>query len=119
MKMVNNIVMKKVNIAEAKAKLSEFVEAVELGERIVICRRNQPVAELVRAVPGRIAARPVGTARGLLRVPKAFFDPLPDDVLESFHPGGAVVGAASMVADKPAEADRRWQPARPTRGRRS
>ena len=38
-----------VNIAEAKAKLSEYVDAVSRGERVIICNRNKPVAEL-RAV---------------------------------------------------------------------
>ena len=35
-----------VNIYEAKAKLSEFLEAASRGERVVICKHNQPVAEL-------------------------------------------------------------------------
>ena len=35
-----------VNIFEAKAKLSEYVEAAERGERVLICKRNRPVAEL-------------------------------------------------------------------------
>ena len=96
------MVMKKVNINEAKAKLSEFVDAVELGERIVICRRNQPVAELVRAVPARTSARPVGTAAGALQVPASFFDPLPDDVIDSFYPSEPAGTSQVMVADKPA-----------------
>lgn len=118
--MVKNMTMKKVNIYEAKAKLSEFVEAVELGERVVICRRNQPVAELVRAVPSRKAARPVGTARGVLQVPKAFFDPLPEDVLDSFYPGEAAPGGpVPRAADRPPEADRAWREAPAKKGRRT
>ncbi len=79
--------MKMVNIFEAKARLSEFVDAAASGERVLICRRNQPVAEL-RAVPGaRTAPRPVGRAAGRLHVPPAFFEPLPDEVLSSFFPG--------------------------------
>lgn len=35
-----------VNIAEAKAKLSELLERVEQGETVLLCRRNVPVAEL-------------------------------------------------------------------------
>jgi prevent-host-death family protein len=115
-----NMVMKKVNIYEAKAKLSEFVDAVELGERVVICRRNQPVAELVRAVPGRRVARPVGTARGALHVPSAFFDPLPRDVLDSFSPGDSASAAlVPMVADRPAGVARRPRQARARKGRRT
>ena len=41
--------MVKVNIAEVKAKLSEFLEIAGRGERVLICKHNRPVAEL-RAV---------------------------------------------------------------------
>ena len=49
-----------VNIAEAKAKLSEYLEAVARGEQVIICNRNQPVAELraiARRSRGRLRAR--------------------------------------------------------------
>jgi antitoxin (DNA-binding transcriptional repressor) of toxin-antitoxin stability system len=75
-----------VNIHEAKAKLSEYLEAVERGERVVICKRNQPVAEL-KAVPATMATkpRPIGLAKGQVIVPPSFFDPLPDDLLDAFE----------------------------------
>lgn len=38
------MVMNKVNIHQIKARLSEFLELVERGERVLICRRNPPVA---------------------------------------------------------------------------
>ena len=38
--------MSMVNVAEAKAKLSEYLDAVARGERVIICNRNKPVAEL-------------------------------------------------------------------------
>ena len=47
-----------VNIADAKAKLSEYVDAVGRGEQVIICNRNRPVAEL-RAIEAR------GSARGI------------------------------------------------------
>jgi antitoxin (DNA-binding transcriptional repressor) of toxin-antitoxin stability system len=76
--------MKVVNIAEAKAKLSEYIDAAAAGERVLICKRNQPVAEL-RAVPSaRIGERPIGLAAGLVDVPAAFFDPLPDAIVAEF-----------------------------------
>ena len=46
--MTNNIVMLMVNIFEIKAKLSEYLDRVAAGERILICRHNKPVAELRR-----------------------------------------------------------------------
>jgi antitoxin (DNA-binding transcriptional repressor) of toxin-antitoxin stability system len=78
------MVMKVVNIYEAKAKLSECLDAVAAGERVLICKRNQPVAEL-RAVPAnRVQPRPIGKAAGRVVVPTAFFDPLPADVADAF-----------------------------------
>lgn len=34
------------NIAELKDHLSEWIEKVEQGDSVVVCRRNQPVAEI-------------------------------------------------------------------------
>src|SRR5512139_1745025 len=79
------IVMIVVNIHEAKAKLSEYLEAAASGERVLICRRNQPVAELRPVAAARTELRPVGGAKGRLVVPDAFFEPLPADVLEEFE----------------------------------
>jgi prevent-host-death family protein len=72
-----------VNIVDAKAKLSEYLDAVSRGEHVVICNRNRPVAEL-RPVAGAPAARRLGTASGEVTVPDSFNDPLPDDLLDAF-----------------------------------
>jgi prevent-host-death family protein len=82
------MVMLKVNIAEAKARLSEFLTSVANGESVVICNRNVPVAELRAISQTSRKPRPVGLAKGKFRVPPRFFEPLPDDVLAAFH-GGA------------------------------
>ena len=34
---------------------------------------------------GQIKPRPVGLARGVLSVPAAFFEPLPDEVVDGFE----------------------------------
>jgi prevent-host-death family protein len=39
--------MKTVNLAEAKAHLSELVDSAEAGETVQILRRGKPVARLV------------------------------------------------------------------------
>src|SRR5437899_9242427 len=39
-------IMIKVNIFEAKAKLSEYLNRLKRGERVIICKRNHPIAEL-------------------------------------------------------------------------
>ena len=76
-----------VNVHEAKAHLSEYLDAVERGERVVICRRNRPVAELRPSPAGRREPRPIGLDRGRVTVPPSFFDPLPDDLLDAFEAG--------------------------------
>jgi antitoxin (DNA-binding transcriptional repressor) of toxin-antitoxin stability system len=94
----NNRTMIVVNIHEAKAKLSEYLHVAARGERVMICNRNRPVAEL-RAVEGaRTQPRPVGLAKGQFEMPPAFFDPLPDDVLDAFE-GGRPSAALLEVAD--------------------
>ena len=76
--------MIKVNIADAKAHFSRYLESVENGETVLVCRRNVPVAEL-RPVPKRPArTRPVGIDRGMV-IPASFFEPLPDDLLDAFE----------------------------------
>lgn len=78
--------MKMVNIAEVKAKLSEYLDAVADGETVIICNRNQPVAEL-RAVPKkRTEPRPIGGAKGI-EIPPSFYDPMPDEWLDEFYNG--------------------------------
>src|SRR5581483_50076 len=77
------MVMMKVNVFEAKAKLSHYLDRAAAGERIVICRHNHPVAELRAVAADRTEPRPVGPLPGRPRfdVPPSFFEPLSDDIL--------------------------------------
>lgn len=85
--MTYNSTMFKVNIADAKTHLSRYLDIVERGETVVVCRRNVPIAE-IRPVPRPCTEeRPVGIDRGMT-VPHSFFEPLPDDVLDAFEGGG-------------------------------
>ena len=78
--------MIKINIAEAKANFSRYIESVERGETITVCRRNVPVAE-IRSLPQPVRKkRPVGIDRGM-KIPASFFEPLPDDLLAAFKGG--------------------------------
>lgn len=92
-----------VNIYEAKAKLSEFVDAVERGERVVICKRNQPVAELRAVEQKRTEPRPLGGAKGIV-IPPSFFDPMPDDFLDAFESGPIYPPAKRSKSARVAEA---------------
>lgn len=66
--------MIKVNIHEAKTHLSRYVDRVEQGEMVVVCRHNQPVAELRAIEPSLVGpARLAGLLRGLVHwQPDAF-----------------------------------------------
>ena len=77
--------MIKLNIHEAKTHLSKYLELVVKGETILLCKRNVPVAE-IRPIPMKPKTkRPIGLAHGKFEVPPAFFEPLPDDVINSFY----------------------------------
>ena len=47
-----------VNIADAKANLSQYVEALARGERVIIAKWNRPVAELKPIAARRTEPRP-------------------------------------------------------------
>lgn len=79
--------MIRINIAEAKTQLSRHLERVERGETILLCRRNVPIAEIRPLTPRRTEPRPVGIDRGM-EIPKIFFEPLPDEILDAFTGGG-------------------------------
>ena len=76
--------MNRINTAEAKARLSHYLDKAGKGETVIICRRNVPIAEL-RPIPAPLRQpRPVGIDRGMT-IPDSFFDPLPDDLLDAFE----------------------------------
>lgn len=72
----------KVNIYEAKTRLSQLVDRVAEGEEIIIARAGRPVARLIpyRQAPGK---REHGRMRGRIRVSRDFDDPLPSGLFES------------------------------------
>jgi len=76
-----------VNIHEAKAKLSEYLDAVAKGERVMICKRNQPVAELRAVEQKRTEPRQIGGGPYQFDIPDSFFEPMPDEVLDAFESG--------------------------------
>jgi antitoxin (DNA-binding transcriptional repressor) of toxin-antitoxin stability system len=66
--------MIRVNIQEAKTHLSRYIERVEQGDVVMVCRHNKPAAEL-RAVPISVGhpARVAGLLKGRVHwVPDAF-----------------------------------------------
>lgn len=56
--------MIKVNVLEAKNRLSELLRAVQAGEEVIIANRGEPVALLTSVAP---AEPRIGTAKALLQ----------------------------------------------------
>lgn len=77
--------MIRINVHEAKTHLSYYLTKLKKkGETIILCNRNQPIAE-IRPLPSPLTGkRPIGLAKGQFFVPKAFFESLPDDVVDAF-----------------------------------
>lgn len=68
--------MTRVNVAEAKARLSELIDRALAGEEVVIARRDVPVIRLVPE-PAATPRRLVGLFRGAITVGADFDAPLP------------------------------------------
>lgn len=62
--------MIKLNIHEAKTHLSRYLARLARGESILLCKRNIPTAEIRPTAPARRAKRPLGLAKGKLKVPQ-------------------------------------------------
>ncbi len=82
-----SLVMRFVNIHEAKTHLSKLVEEVAEGEELIIAKAGKPMAKLVPARKVRRRRR-LGSMAGVFEVPDDFDAPLPDDVIDAFEGGG-------------------------------
>lgn len=73
----------RVNMHDAKTKLSELVAAAERGEEVIVARNGTPAARLV-AVSVEHAPVRLGVLAGEIEISPEFDDPLP-----GFAPYGA------------------------------
>jgi len=76
--------MKRVNMHDAKTHLSRYLAELGPNETLVICNRNQPVAEL-RLIKKKPRGFRFGVAKGKITIPDSFFEPLPDEILKAFN----------------------------------
>ena len=86
-----NGVMISLNINEIKTHFSSFLAKVSKGETVIVCRRNVPIAEIrpIAAPPNK--KRPIGLAGKEypdFQISDAFFEPLPDDIVDAFNGEG-------------------------------
>ncbi len=82
--------MVRLNVHEAKTHLSRYLERVQSGETIVLCKRNVPIAEIRAIRQPRSKPRPIGLAKGTFQIPESFFDPLPEGDIAAFDGNGDV-----------------------------
>lgn len=92
--------MIQVNLHEAKAKLSAYLDAALRGERVVIARRNIPVAELKPIPPAAVTERPIGQGprEPGYDLPDTFWEPLPEQMAAAF------AGSDASQGEYPAQA---------------
>jgi len=106
--------MLKVNVADLKAKLSEYLDAVSRGEQVIICNRNVPVAELKAIVPVRKQGRDLSPMFPDWKIDPAFFDPLTDEELAQWEGTGETIEANRVAESQP-----RYRTDRKTRRKKS
>lgn len=74
---------KVINVYEAKTHLSSLLERVRAGEEIILAKNGQPCARLVPLEKPK--KRKLGAMKGLGKVDKAFFEPLPEEELRGWE----------------------------------
>ena len=60
------------NVSEAKAKLSQLIDMVYHGEKVVIAKNNMPIVDLVIHQP--TGTRKLGLLKGKLDIPDDFLE---------------------------------------------
>lgn len=73
------------DVREAETKLSSYLDQLAQGETILLCKHDIPIAEIRPLPPPRTGKRPIGLEKGKLTVPKEFFDPLPQEMIDAFE----------------------------------
>ena len=74
----------KINVHDAKTNLSKYLDRVEAGETIVVCRHNRPIAEL-RPLPleaPKRKPRVPGFDKGKFTIPPEFYEPMSEEELQ-------------------------------------
>ncbi|MGH9587828.1 MAG: type II toxin-antitoxin system Phd/YefM family antitoxin [Acidobacteriaceae bacterium] len=75
-------------MAEAKNRLTELLKAVEEGEEVTICRRGEPVVDLVRTRKPAKKNVKLGTMRDRVVIHDPnWWKPMSDEEVEAFLNG--------------------------------
>lgn len=77
-------IMINLNIHEAKTHLSRYLDIVQKGETILLCKGKRPVPG-IRPIPFRqTGRRPIGLTKGEFQVPETFFEELSEETVDLF-----------------------------------
>jgi antitoxin (DNA-binding transcriptional repressor) of toxin-antitoxin stability system len=79
--------MIRLNVHEAKTHLSQYLRKLELGETILLCRHNRPIAEIRPIQEIAPKRRVFGLDQGNVVIAPAFFEPLDEETLDYFSGG--------------------------------
>ncbi len=78
--------MIRINIHDAKTNLSKYLAKLEQEGKIIICKHNKPIAEIIPIKPEQSGKkRPIGLAEGEFTIPPSFFEPLPEEYIKLFN----------------------------------
>jgi len=78
----------KVSVADAKNKLPKLIKAVEDGESVTICRRGEPVVDIVRTAKTNREKPKFGTLKGKVAVHDPdWWKPMRDEEVDAFLQG--------------------------------
>ena len=83
------LAMTKLNINEIKDHFSKYIEMVEGGATVVVCKRNVPVAEIRPIVHKKKQMPKLGWAEGRGSVSRSFDDVLSQEEIRSWEEGDA------------------------------
>ena len=84
MSSIQGVIRMQMNVAEAKAKLSELVAAAERGEEVVIARGGRPAVRLVPATQASVRLGPLKGRVDPKTVPD-FLEPMDADALAAWE----------------------------------
>jgi antitoxin (DNA-binding transcriptional repressor) of toxin-antitoxin stability system len=77
--------MTQIDVAQLESNPGEYLAQVVQGETIVICKDQRPIAEIRPVMPPLQGPRPLGLGAGSAVIHPTFYDPLPDEVIDSFY----------------------------------
>ncbi|KKQ42949.1 MAG: Prevent-host-death family protein [Microgenomates group bacterium GW2011_GWC1_37_8] len=72
------------NVHEVKTKFSHYLSLVQKGKRIIIAKRNIPIAE-IKPIEADSPQRLIGQSKEKFEVPDDFFKPLSKDIIDAFN----------------------------------